>query len=428
MSTLIKDGSADRVITDKELYAHLDQLIESLAKDVKRLLILPPDHTRLNSRSGQITAYLYKELIDRCEINIMPCLGTHFPMTKEQLHLMFGKEIPLDAYMPHDWRNALVELGELPASRISELSEGKLNFPMQVAVNKELFDGKYDLILSIGQIVPHEVIGMANYTKNVMIGVGGGDTINKSHYLGAVYGMERIMGETNSPVRAALNESFDQFIRPHLNVQFILTVIGKEDNDLVMRGLYAGDDDETFAMACELSREANLDTLAKPIQKCVVYLDPEEFNSTWLGNKAVYRTRKAMADNGELVVLAPDLHTFGEDPEIDRLIRKYGYLGTDQTLKDVEQNEELANNLSAAAHLIHGTSDGRFKITYCPGDKVSQEEINSVGFDYAPYSEMSQIYDHTKLKDGWNDVSGEEIFYISNPALGLWVADLNQDN
>jgi len=425
---IIQDGSANRVITDQELHAHLDTLIESVASDVKRLLIIPPDHTRLNSRSGQITAYLYEQLKHRCKINIMPALGTHFPMTSEQLHLMFGKEIPLETYLPHDWRNALVDLGELPASRISDLSEGKLNFPMQVAVNKELFDGNYDLILSIGQIVPHEVIGMANYTKNVMIGVGGGDTINKSHYLGAVYGMERIMGETHSPVRAALNESFDIFVRPHLNIQFILTVIAKENDELVMRGLFAGNDDDTFAAACELSRETNLDVVSKPIQKCVVYLDPEEFNSTWLGNKAVYRTRKAMATGGELIILAPDLHTFGEDPEIDRLIRKYGYLGTDQTLKDVEENEELANNLSAAAHLIHGTSDGRFKITYCPGKQVTQEEINSVGFDYQTYAQTSQKYDPAKLKDGWNTVDGEEIFYISNPALGLWVADLNQDN
>ncbi|MDD7986533.1 lactate racemase domain-containing protein [Lentisphaera marina] len=416
---LINDGSADRVISRDELHAHLDQFINTHVKDIKRLLLLPPDHTRLNSRAGEITAYLYENLKDQCEINIMPALGTHVPMTPEQLHLMFGKDIPLEAYMPHDWRNALEVLGELSAQRINELSEGKLNFPMEVAVNKEVLND-YDLIISIGQIVPHEVIGMANYTKNVMIGVGGGDTINKSHYLGAVYGMERIMGETDSPVRRALNESYDQYVRPRVNLEFILTVIGKEEDELVLRGLYSGENDDVFETACELSREVNLDKLPKPIQKCVVYLDPEEFNSTWLGNKAVYRTRKAMADNGQLLVLAPDLHTFGEDPEIDRLIRKYGYLGTEQTLKDVEENLELANNLSAAAHLIHGTSDGRFNITYCPGPKVTEEEILMVGFDYQAYEETVKKYDPTKLKDGWNIVDGEEIFYISNPALGLW--------
>ncbi|MCM8530517.1 MAG: lactate racemase domain-containing protein [Lentisphaeraceae bacterium] len=420
----ITDGAKERIISSADLEAHIDNFLASHEGKLDRLLLLPPDHTRLNYRAGEITAYIYNKLKDTCTTNIMPALGTHFPMTEEQCHMMFGTSIPMEAYMPHDWRNALIELGEIPASRIKELSEGKLDFTMQVAVNKELIEGNYDLILSIGQIVPHEVIGMANYTKNVMIGVGGGDTINKSHYLGAVYGMERIMGETNSPVRAVLNEGFDKYVRPKTNTQFILTVIGKEDEDLVMRGVYFGDDDETFAEACELSRAVNLDNVSKPIQKCVVYLDPEEFNSTWLGNKSIYRTRKAMANGGELIVLAPDLHTFGEDPEIDRLIRKYGYLGTDQTLKDVRENEELANNLSAAAHLIHGTSDARFNITYCPGKDVTQEEIESVGYKYMSYADAIKKYNYKEMKDGWNTIDGEEIFYISNPALGLWQADL----
>ena len=421
---ILSDGAADRIISQDELHAHLDTFVEKY-KDIKRLLILPPDITRLNSRAGEITAYLYEKFKDSCYIRLMPALGTHYPMTKEECDKMFGPDIPFELYLPHHWKDDLIQLGQLEGEFISELSEGKLDYTMDVAVNKELINGNYDLIVSIGQIVPHEVIGMANYTKNVLVGVGGGDTINKSHFLGAVYGMERIMGETNSPVRQALNTGYDRYVRPKVDIQYILTVIGKEDDDLVMRGLYMGDDDETFADACELSRAANLDNVDKPIQKCIVYLDPEEFKSTWLGNKSVYRTRKAMATGGELIVLAPALHTFGEDPEIDRLIRKYGYFGTDQTLKDVKENEELANNLSAAAHLIHGTSDGRFKITYCPGPDMSQEEIESVGFGFGKYNEIVEKYQFDSLKDGWNTVNGEEIFYISNPALGLWQADLN---
>jgi hypothetical protein len=89
-------------------------------------------------------------------------------------------------------------------------------------------------------------------------------------------------------------------------------------------------------------------------------------HSTWLGNKAVYRTRMAMADGGELIILAPGVKEFGEDHEIDRLIRKYGYRGTPATLAAVKANEELRNNLSAAAHLIHGSSEGRFNSPTAP--------------------------------------------------------------
>ena len=415
----IADGATDRHISKDELNAHLEKFCQKY-QGIKRLLLVPPDITRLNSRAGEITAYIYKYFKDSCYIRVMPTLGTHFPMTEEECLKLFGPDVPFESIMPHCWKNDLVTLGKLESDDISRLSEGKLDYTMEVAINKELIDGNYDLIVSAGQIVPHEVIGMANYTKNILIGVGGSDMINKSHYLGAVYGMERIMGETYTPVREALNTAYDRYVRDRLNIEYILTVIGKEDDELVMRGLYIGKDDETYEQACELSRAANLDVLPKAIDKCVVYLDPEEFKSTWLGNKSVYRSRKAMADNGELIILAPALHTFGEDPEIDRLIRKYGYYGTEQTLKDVQENEDLANNLSAAAHLIHGTSDGRFNITYCPNGGLSQSDIEGVGFNYMPYDKATELYNPDTLKDGWNMVNGEEIFYISNPALGLW--------
>jgi hypothetical protein len=128
----------------------------------------------------------------------------------------------------------------------------------------------------------------------------------------------------------------------------------------------------------------------------------------------------AIEDNGELIVLAPGLHQFGEDKEIDRLIRKYGYVTTPEILDAVDKNEELQNNLSAAAHLIHGSSENRFKITYCPGH-ISKEEIKSINFDYADLGMMMKKYDPEKLRDGINIMpDGEEIFYVSNPALGLW--------
>jgi hypothetical protein len=152
----------------------------------------------------------------------------------------------------------------------------------------------------------------------------------------------------------------------------------------------------------------------------VVYLDPAEFKSTWLGNKAIYRTRMAMADGGDLIILAPGLKEFGEDREIDRLIRKYGYRGTPATLAAVKANVELQKNLSAAAHLIHGSSEGRFNITYCPG-RLTRQEIEGAGFRYADLKEMTRRYDPARLKDGWNTLDdGGQIFYISNPALGLW--------
>jgi len=267
--------------------------------------------------------------------------------------------------------------------------------------------------------VPHEVIGMANYTKNILVGTGGREGINRSHYLGAVYGMERIMGRAVSPVRNVLNLAAERFLK-HLPIVYAHTVVGRDDDGgLAVRGLFIGDDDECFSRAAELSLKVNFEMVVEPIRKAVVYLDPYEFHSTWIGNKAVYRTRMALADGAELIILAPGVREFGEDKGIDALIRKYGYHGTPKTLEAVRQNPDLASDLSAAAHLIHASSEDRFKITWCPGF-LTREEVEGVGYDYGDLQSMLDRYDLRTLNHGINRVHGEEIFFISNPGLGLW--------
>ena len=420
MAMYVQKGGADVSISDSELQSLVLEAIAKSGKEIKRMLILPPDHTRLNSCAGRITEIIYENYADKCHIDIMPALGTHSAMGDAQLELMFGKKIPKDKFLVHDWRNGVKAMGKASSEFISELSEGKLDYEVNVEVNKIVFEN-YDIILSIGQVVPHEVVGMANYTKNIMVGIGGSDMINKSHFLGAVSNLEKIMGHADSPVRRLFNYGVDTYLSD-LPLVYMQTVMVRDDatGKMAMRGFFAGNGDDAFLAAAKLSVETNLQLLDKPLKKVIVYLDPEEFKSTWLGNKSVYRTRMAIADDGDLIVLAPGLQEFGEDPEIDRLIRKYGYKGTPNTLKMVAENDDLRNNLGAAAHLIHGSSEGRFTITYCPGNKMSAEEIRSVGFESGDLDEMMKKYDFANLKDGVNIVNGEEIFYISNPALGLW--------
>lgn len=409
-------GSITTALTEREIKEGLYTALEKLG-DKNKVLAIPPDFTRFHSKAGDLTRYVYEYYREKLT-DILPALGTHAPMTNQEIETMFG-DVPKNLFRVHRWREDLVTLGEVPSEFVYQVSEGKLNYSWPAQVNKLLVEGNFDLILSIGQVVPHEVIGMANYNKNIFVGTGGRQGINKSHFLGAVYGMERIMGRADNPVRKVLNYASDNFAK-HLPIIYVLTVIGKDENDqLVMKGLYIGDDFECFKLAADLSLKVNFEMLKQPLNKVVVYLDPHEFKSTWLGNKSIYRTRMAIADNGELIVLAPGLKEFGEDKEIDRLIRKYGYKTTTEILKFVEENEELKNNLSAAAHLIHGSSENRFTITYCPGN-ISKEEIESVNFKYADLSEMMKKYNPEKLKDGFNEVDGEEIFFISNPALGLW--------
>jgi nickel-dependent lactate racemase len=311
-------------------------------------------------------------------------------------------------------------LGEVPGSFIREISEGQIDYSIPVQVARVLAEGRHDLILSIGQIVPHEVIGMAGYNKNIFVGTGGAEGINKTHFLGAVYGMERMMGRADTPVRKVFNYASERYAR-HLPIVYVLTVVAKDGNgDLAIRGLFIGDDVECFLRAAALSAEVNLQLLDSPIRKAVVYLDPSEFKSTWLGNKSIYRTRMALADNAELIVLAPGLARYGEDDRIDGLIRKYGYVGMPKVLALVRMQQDLQENLGTAAHLIHGSTEDRFAITYCPG-KLSRKEIEGVNFRYADLDTMMEKYNPDTLSEGFNRLpNGEEIFYISNPALGLW--------
>ena len=412
-------GSKTDVITADETRAILKQVFDAMGPK-KRVMAIPPDFTRANSYAGPITEMIYDYYGDTLT-DVMPALGTHSPMTPEQIKAMFG-HLPEDKVRVHDWRNDVVTIGTVPGSYVKEVSEGKLDYEMNVQVNKLLLDPSFDLILSVGQVVPHEVIGMANYTKNIFVGVGGSDFINKSHFIGASYGMERIMGRAKSPVRDVFEYARTHYLS-QVPIVYVLTVRAKDDTTggMVTRGLFIGDDFECFRKAAELSLETNFIMVEREIKKCIVYLDPEEFKSTWLGNKSVYRTRMALADDADLIVLAPALKEFGEDKTIDGLIRKYGYKGTPHTLKCTDENQDLKDNLGASAHLIHGSSEGRFRITYCPGPDMSKEEIESVGFQYCPYGEMVARYPIDKLKDGWNTrPDGEEIYYISNPALGLW--------
>lgn len=413
------EGSKTAVLTEEYVRKALYGVFDSMGPK-KRVLAIPPDYTRFNSYAGPITgmidSYYGPVLTD-----IMPALGTHTAMTDGQIDSMF-EGVSHDKFRVHDWRNDVRTLGTVPAEFVHKVSEGKLAYPMDVQVNKLLLDPGFDLILSVGQVVPHEVIGMANYTKNIFVGVGGSDFINKSHFIGASYGMERIMGRAKSPVRDVFEYAKLNFAS-HLPIVYILTVRAKDDasGEMVTRGLFVGDDFECFRLAAELSLECNFIMVEKPIRKCIVYLDPTEFKSTWLGNKSVYRTRMALADGAELIVLAPALREFGEDRTIDALIRKYGYKGTDHILRCTHGNAELQDNLGASAHLIHGSSDGRFRITYCPGPDMSQEEIEGVGYGYCPYEDMVARYPLESLVDGWNITpDGEELYYISNPALGLW--------
>jgi len=411
-------------LTNDEIFAAIEQSLSERG-DLQKILIVPPDITRFYSGAGMITRHIYSLLCGTCEIDILPALGTHVPMTREEVAEMYG-DIPFEHFIEHNWRDGIVKLGEVPADFVTEVSEGICTEAIDVEVNKLLLDPSYDLVISIGQVVPHEVVGMANYSKNIFVGCGGRSMINSSHMLGAFYGMERLMGKDHSPVRKVFDYAEERFIQ-NIPLVYILTVVASYENEQNIYGIYIGRERRYFEQAVHLSTQKNIFFTDSPYEKVVVYLDEKEFKSTWIGNKAIYRTRMSIADGGELIILAPGIDKFGEDGIIDELIRKYGYVGREKILALAEGNADLKRNLSAAAHLIHGSSDSRFTITYCT-KHLSKQEVESAGYGYLPYDEAAARYDPNMLIEGVNTIEdGKRIYYISNPALGLW-ADRSKFN
>jgi nickel-dependent lactate racemase len=388
-------------------------------KEYRRVLLLPPDLTRAHSGAGWITETLYKLLPRTCDTHVIPTLGQHVPHTREENAWMFGA-IPDQRIHPHDWRNGVTRIGSIPAAVVREKTNGLADWEIPIDLNNDLVKEKWDLIINVGHVVPHEVLGFANHNKNYFIGLGGKDTICAAHLASATYGIESNLGTLITPTRACFNWAEEKFLG-HLPDVYLQVVMQRDAaNKLVHSGVYVGDDLETYLMAARRSKAQNITVFDQPVKKIVAVMQGDEFHSTWVANKAIYRTRMAMADGGELLILAPGLKRFGEQPDVDAFIRKYGYCGTPKCMAQYKTNADMQDLAHATAHLLHGSSEGRFTIRYAPGH-LSQKEIEGVNFAYADLKEMMKRYDPAKMKEGWNTMpDGEKVFYISTPSAGLW--------
>lgn len=409
-------------ISCEQLEGMLDELLSQYS-GLRKVLIIPPDYTRCYSYAGIITQILYRKLAD-VHVDVMPALGTHMPMSEEELNMFFSDVIPRERIIIHHWQTDTIRLGYVPAEVCAEISGGLFPEQIDVEVNHLLVDGGYDLILSVGQVVPHEVVGMANYSKNIFVGTGGREMINKSHMLSAICGLEKALGERDSPARKAYDYAQQHFIDGKIPLIYIQTVTTAEGEDVTLRGIYIGQSRKPFENAAALSQKLNIIHLDRRAKKVVTYLEPTELKTTWVGNKGVYRTRMIVDDGGELIVLGPGIRAFGENDEMDAMTRKYGYKGTPYVL-DLYRKGAFEGRLMSAAHLMQGSSEGRFTITYATKPELmSREEIESVGYHWADYDEITKRYDPFRLKEGWNVLDdGEEIYFVGKPAIGLWKYD-----
>jgi nickel-dependent lactate racemase len=403
-----------------------EESLRRIHPNPRRVLLLPPDITRAHSGSGWITNRLYHFFAPTAEVYLMPTLGQHIPHTPEQNEWMFG-DVPEERILVHDWIRECKTIGTIPADYVRTISDGAADWDIPISINRLVLEGNWDIILNIGHVVPHEVLGFANHNKNYFIGLGGKDTICASHIAAACYGIEKNLGSLVTPLRHCFNKAESEFLSQLPDAYLQVVMKYNEQGKLVHSGIYCGDDLDTYLLAAKQSRKENI-TIVPPLKKVVAVMQGDEFFSTWVANKAVYRTRKAMADGGELIIIGPGLKRFGEQDSVDQIIRKYGYAGTERIIEQWKKNKDLQDLTHATAHLIHGSSEGRFTITYAP-KYLTQEDIESVHYQYLDYEEALRLYPPDKLKNGFNTLeNGEEIYFISTPSAGLWTTQdkLNQ--
>ncbi|MDO4630520.1 MAG: lactate racemase domain-containing protein [Planctomycetia bacterium] len=426
MTWFAAEGHLSREKVVELVHRAAEEARERICKDPKRVLLLPPDITRAHSGAGWITEEFYKIFSKTAEVHLIPTLGQHVPHTDEQNRWMFGS-VPLDHIHVHDWRDGSRTIGEVPQDFVEEATKGKANWAIPVSLDNFLLDGKWDLIINVGHVVPHEVLGFANHNKNYFIGLGGKPMICASHMAAACCGIENNLGTLITPLRACYNKAENDYLGGLPDFYFEVVMAYNQQGKLAHTGVFVGDDLDTYLDAARASRRQNI-TIVPPLRKVVAVMQGDEFYSTWVANKAIYRTRKAMADGGELLIIAPGLKRFGEQEDVDKVIRKYGYTGTENIMKQWKKRAVLQDLTHATAHLIHGSSEGRFKITYAPGH-LTKQEIESVGFNYADIEVVQEHYKASQMRNGFNEMRYERVYYISTPSAGLWTtADkLNND-
>ncbi|QDO87544.1 DUF2088 domain-containing protein [Ornithinimicrobium ciconiae] len=409
--------------------ATIEEMIERTLTEAKerlgiasytRVLLLPPDITRAHAGVGWMTEHFYNLLTEQgADVHLIPTLGQHVPHTPEDNRWMFGN-IPEERIHVHDWKNGVTNVGTVPAEFVREQTGGAVDWEIPIDLNTMTVTEDWDLIINIGHVVPHEVLGYANHNKNYFIGLGGKRLLGSSHMASAVYGIENNLGNLITPVRHCFNYAEEHFLGDLKDLYFQVVMDYDDNSQLVHTGVYVGDDLDTYLDAARASKAQNITAFDEPVDKIVAVMQADEFRATWVANKAVYRTRMAIADGGELLVIAPGVERFGEQPEVDELIRKYGYLSQSEVLELYRTEADMQDIPHGTAHLVHGSSEGRFTITYAPG-ALSQEDIESVGYQYMSLENALERYNPDVMKDGWNEMpDGERVFYISTPSAGLW--------
>ena len=391
-------GAPELDLSPEELRAIVEQALLTVGPGA-RVLAIVPDKTR-DDNTDLLFPFASELLAARgaAQFDALIAQGTHMPMTEEEkrakVGLAQGAALPLLGHIyDHQWNRPeeLVDLGELSAARVAELTGGLINETVKVNLNRLLAPGLYDTILIFGATVPHEVAGFAGGAKYFFPGVAGPDLTHATHWLGALASIERVIGRVETPTRHMIEAAAD--LVPARVISLNSVVTRTDDERLRTHALFCGDFREAFRRAADVSRHVHIKYTDRKYQRVVALLD-EHYDELWVGGKASYKLGGIIEEGGELIIYAPHLRAISETHGL--LIEKYGYAPIDRVREMVALSTELRSNLAVAAHLAHvsyaGSRDAtgkvvpRYKITMASAlDEATCRRVNLGFMDYREF-------------------------------------------
>ena len=378
----------------------------------ERVLAIIPDKTRDDNTHVLFpiaTEFLTKRGV--ASFDALVAQGTHPPMSESQKRAKIGTDSFAGQLFDHRWDDPdeLITLGELSAETVEELTNGLIENAVPVSINKLLASGNYDTVLVFGATVPHEVAGFAGGAKYFFPGVAGPELTHTTHWLGALAGIENIIGQVDTPTRRLIEAATDLIDARIISLN---TVISRtSDDELVTYALFTGDIREAFRRAAEVSRQVHIRYTGRKYKKVVALLDPH-YDELWVGGKASYKLGAIIEEGGELIIYAPHLTRLSETH--GELIEKYGYAPLESVRDMLGVSQELRENLCIAAHLAHVAYAGRldergnvvprYRITMATGlDEETCRRVNLGYMDHRTF-EMTADDDTLIVKDAGRDL------------------------
>ena len=380
----------------------------------ERVLAIIPDKTR-DDNTHELFPIANEFLQKRgaASFDALVAQGTHPPMSAAQKLSKIGNADFRGSLFDHRWDDPdeLITLGELSVETVRELTGGLIDQAVPVSINKLLAPGIYDSVLVFGATVPHEVAGFAGGAKYFFPGVAGPELTHTTHWLGALAGIENIIGQVETPTRRLIEAAADLIPARIISLN---TVVSRNEGALVTYALFAGDIKDAFRRAAEVSRQVHIRYTGRKYKRVIALLDPH-YDELWVGGKASYKLGGIIEEGGELIIYAPHLTKLSETH--GELIEKYGYAPLESVRDMLGVSEELRENLCIAAHLAHVAYAGRldqhgkvvprYQITMATGlDEETCRRVNLGYLDYRTldYEAMRSDSDTLVVADAGRDL------------------------